>query len=275
MTVRLAQAIGMAAVADNAVAFHVVDQMTHYLPNALGAVDTTVMRQAGAYASLSQGGHEVIPTLVDSVQDRDGHVIWRAPALACTGCGDPSHPPALIDRRKRIADEPSVFQVVTMMQGVVQHGTGYEAGKGLNRAIAGKTGTTQDFNDAWFVGFTPDLVTAVWIGFDTPASLGKDETGGALAAPLWHDFMAVALKDRAESAVPRAGWGEAGDVVRQHHRRVQARPGARRERPDHWRRRWRRRWGGWQHRRRDGQQQRHRNWSGQRHGRAVLAGDVH
>ena len=68
--------------------------------------------------------------------------------------------------------------------------------KGLNRAIAGKTGTTQDFNDAWFVGFTPDLVTAVWIGFDTPATLGKDETGGALAAPIWHDFMAVALKDR-------------------------------------------------------------------------------
>ncbi len=196
VTVRLAQQIGMAAVADNAIAFHVVDQMSHYLPNALGAVDTTVMRQAGAYAALDEGGREVVPTLIDSVQDSDGHVIWRAPALACTGCSDPSHPPALVDRRKRIADQPSVFQVVTMMQGVVQHGTGFEAGKGLNRAIAGKTGTTQDFNDAWFVGFTPDLVTAVWIGFDTPASLGNNETGGAIAAPIWHDFMAVALKDR-------------------------------------------------------------------------------
>jgi penicillin-binding protein 1A len=196
VTVRLAQAVGMEAVANNAIAFHVVDQMSHYLPNALGAVDTTVMRQAGAYAALDMGGREVIPTLVDSVQDRDGHVIWRAPALACTGCQDPTHAPTLVDRRKRIADAPSVFQVVTMMQGVVLHGTGFEAGKGLGRAIAGKTGTTQDFNDAWFVGFTPDLVTAVWIGFDNPSSLGKDETGGAIAAPIWHDFMAVALKDR-------------------------------------------------------------------------------
>ena len=196
VTVRLAQTVGMTAVADNAIAFHVVDQMTHYLPNALGAVDTTVMRQAGAYAALSQGGLEVVPTLIDSVQDRDGHVIWRAPGLTCTGCNDKSQPPTLSDGRKRIADAASVFQVVTMMQGVVTSGTGYEAGKGLNRAIAGKTGTTQDFNDAWFVGFTPDLVTAVWIGFDNPSSLGTNETGGAIAAPIWHDFMAVALKDR-------------------------------------------------------------------------------
>jgi penicillin-binding protein 1A len=83
------------------------------------------------------------------------------------------------------------------MQGVVAHGTGYEAGKGLNRiAIAGKTGTTQDFNDAWFVGFTPNLVTAVWVGFDNPTSLGKDETGAAVAVPIWHDFMQAALKDQ-------------------------------------------------------------------------------
>ena len=217
VTVRLAQAVGMASVADNAVAFHVVDQMTHYLPNALGAVDTTVMRQAGAYGSLSQGGREVIPTLIDSVQDRDGHVIWRAPALGCGGCNDPSHPPTLMDQRKRIADAASVFQVVTMMRGVVLHGTGYEAGKGLNREIAGKTGTTQDFNDAWFVGFTPDLVTAVWVGFDTPSSLGKDETGGNISAPIWHDFMQIALKDhpvlpfRVPDGVKLATWG--GNII--------------------------------------------------------------
>ncbi len=197
VTVRLAQKIGMDSVAANAIAFHVVDQMSHFLPNALGAVDTTVLRQAGAYGSLSQGGREVVPTLVDSVQDRDGHVIWRASGLACAGCGDPFKPPQLSDIRKQLADPQSVFQTVTMMQGVVQHGTGFEAGKGLGRTdIAGKTGTTQDFNDAWFVGFTPDLVTAVWIGFDNPASLGDKETGGAIAAPIWHDFMAVALRNR-------------------------------------------------------------------------------
>ena len=197
VTVRLAQRVGMDAVAANAIAFHVVDQMSHYLPNALGAVDTTVLRQAGAYASLDQMGKEVVPSLIDSVQDRDGHVMWRAPGATCAGCDDLANPPVLTDTRRQIADPQSVFQTVEMMQGVVLHGTGYEAGKGLGRqAIAGKTGTTQDFNDAWFVGFTPDLVTAVWIGFDTPSSLGKDETGGAIAAPIWHDFMQVALKDR-------------------------------------------------------------------------------
>ncbi len=195
VTVRVADHIGMEQVAQTAIAFHVVDNMPRVLPAALGAVDTTVLRQAGAYAALDAGGKEVVPTLIDSVQDRDGHILWRAPGLACA-CSDPSHPPVITDQRKEIADPQSVFQVLTMMQGVVQRGTGYEAGKGLNRAIAGKTGTTQDFNDAWFVGFTPDLVTAVWIGFDNPSSLGKDETGGALAAPVWHDFMAFALKNR-------------------------------------------------------------------------------
>ena len=81
-------------------------------------------------------------------------------------------------QRQQIADPASVFQLVTMMQGVVQRGTGVKAGKGLNRPIAGKTGTTQDFIDAWFTGFTPDLVTSVWVGFDTPTSLGNNETGG-------------------------------------------------------------------------------------------------
>ncbi len=202
-TIRLAQQVGMDAVAANAIAFHVVDAMTHYLPNALGAVDTTVLRQAGAYASLDEDGREVVPTLIDSVQDRDGHVIWRAGGLSCTGCSDPSTPPSISDDRRQLADPQSVFQVVTMLQGVVAHGTGFEAGRGLNRqALAGKTGTTQDFNDAWFVGFTPDVVTAVWVGFDTPASLGDKNTGGVIAGPIWHDYMAVALKDRPNLGFP-------------------------------------------------------------------------
>ncbi len=197
VTVRLAQKVGMDAVAANAIAFHVVDQMSRFLPNALGAVDTTVLRQAGAYASLDQNGREVVPSVIDSVQDRDGHVIWRAPGYSCEGCGDQRQPPRLTDNRKQLADPQSVFQTVTMMQGVVAHGSGYEAGKGLGRlGIAGKTGTTQDFVDAWFVGFTPDLVTAVWMGFDTPSTLGNGETGGTVVAPIWHDFMAVALRDR-------------------------------------------------------------------------------
>ncbi len=196
VTVRLAQHVGMEAVAETAIAFHMVDSMPRVLPASLGAVETTVMREAGAYASLATGGREVLPTVIDSVQDRNGHVVWRSAAQACDTCGDGSATPQMVDTRRQIADPASVFQLVTMMQGVVQRGTGYAAGKGLGRPIAGKTGTTQDFFDAWFTGFTADLVTAVWVGFDTPTSLGNDETGGSIAAPIFHSYMEVALRDR-------------------------------------------------------------------------------
>jgi penicillin-binding protein 1A len=203
VTIRVAQQVGMQAVADNAIAFHMVDSMPRVLPAALGAVDTTVLREAGAYASIASGGREVVPTFIDSVQDPEGHVVMRAPGLDCPDCGgDASKPPAITDARTQIADPDSVFQLITMMQGVVQRGTGVPAGKGLNRPIAGKTGTTQDFTDAWFSGFTPDLVTTVWVGFDNPASLGDNETGAAVAAPIWHDYMAIALAGRPVLSFP-------------------------------------------------------------------------
>ena len=116
-----------------------------------------------------------------------------------------------------------------MMQGVTTRGTGAQVAEGLGHPIAGKTGTTQDFTDAWFSGFTPDLVTTVWVGFDNPATLGNNETGAAVAGPIWHDFMAVALKSRpvltfqAPPGVTMATWDSgsgSGD------RRVQAGPGA-------------------------------------------------
>jgi penicillin-binding protein 1A len=196
VTLRVAQHVGMQAIADNAIAFHEVDAMPRVLPAALGAVETTVLREAGAYASIAAGGREVIPTFIDSVQDPDGHVVMRAAGLDCSDCSDQSKPPAVTDARAQIADPDSVFQLITMMQGVVQRGTGVTAGKGLNRPIAGKTGTTQDFADAWFAGFTPDLVTVVWVGYDNPTDLGNNETGAAVAAPIWHDYMAIALAGR-------------------------------------------------------------------------------
>ncbi len=216
VTIRLAERVGMDAVADNAIAFHVVQGMPRVLPAALGAVETTVLRQAAAYGALAMGGKEVLPSMVDSVQDRDGKVIWRPDILACAGCDAPGRPPVVTDKRSQIADPQSVFQVVTMMQGVVSKGTGYAAGTGLGRAIAGKTGTSQDSNDAWFVGFTPDLVTAVWVGFDNNISLGERETGGSISAPIWHDYMAIALKGRPSlqfrmpEGVTMSAWGGGG-----------------------------------------------------------------
>jgi penicillin-binding protein 1A len=196
VTLHVAQAVGMEAIAQTAIAFHEVEAMPRVLPAALGAVDTTVLREAGAYAGLAEGGHEVIPTLIDSVQDPDGHVVWRPAAISCGDCTDQGTTPVLTDQRKEIADRASVFQIVTMMQGVTTRGTGVRVVEGLGHPIAGKTGTTQDFTDAWFSGFTPDLVTTVWVGFDNPATLGNNETGAQVAGPIWHDFMAVALKGR-------------------------------------------------------------------------------
>jgi penicillin-binding protein 1A len=219
VTLRVARQIGMGAVADNAIAFHEVTNMPRVLPAALGAVDTTVLQEAGAYASLDEGGKLVTPTLIDSVQDRDGQVVWRPNGLQCGDCSDPSSPPRITDDRAQIADPQSVFQLVTMMQGVVQRGTGEPVAKDLGRPIAGKTGTTQDFRDAWFAGFTPQLVTVAWVGFDNPSTLGDNETGAAVAGPIWHDYMAAALKGQPVLSFPQppgvvmAQWDTGSGVV--------------------------------------------------------------
>jgi penicillin-binding protein 1A len=212
VTVRVAEHIGMDAVAKTAIAYHLVDSMPRVLPAALGAVETTVLREAGAYASLEQGGRIVQPTMIDSVQDRDGHIVWRPPGLAA-GAGDPALPPPLEDPRQQYASEDSAFQVLKMMEGVVLHGTGVGVAAGLDRPIAGKTGTSQDYNDGWFAGFTPDLVTVVWMGFDTPQTLGDKMDGAHTAGPIWHDFMQAALDGtpphdfRVPPGVTVASWG--------------------------------------------------------------------
>ena len=219
VTLHVAQHIGMESIAQTAIAFHEVENMPRVLPAAIGAVETTVLREAGAYAGLAEGGKEVVPTLIDSVQDRDGHVVWRAPGLTCADCADPANPPATTDDRAQIADPASDFQLVTMMQGVTTRGTGVQVVAGLGHPIAGKTGTTQDFTDAWFSGFTPDLVTTVWVGFDNPATLGDNQTGAHVAGPIWHDYMAVALKNRPvlqfqqPPGVTMASWDSGSGVV--------------------------------------------------------------
>ncbi len=232
VTVRVAAHIGMDAVAKLAISEHLYDSMPHVLPAALGAVETTVMREAGAYASIEQGGREIVPSLVDSVQDRDGHVIWRPTGLVM-GAGDPAQPPALNDPRPQLADPQSAFQVLKMMEGVVLYGTGKPVGAGIDRPIAGKTGTTQNFNDGWFAGFTPDLVTVVWMGYDNPQSLGDKQDGAHVAGPIWHQYMVAALGDtpaldfRVPDGVDSRALGLRAARV---HRRVQAGPGARRGR---------------------------------------------
>ena len=198
VTIRVAQQVGIDAVADVASRFGVIPNMPRFLAMSLGAGETTVLRQAAGYAGFVNGGRQVTPTLIDSVQDRHGRLVWRTDLRRCAACDvpDPSAgPPALTEERRQIADPVASFQMVSLLQGVVQRGTGTRAGAGLNRPVAGKTGTTDDYKDNWFVGFTPELVVAVWVGFDDPRSLGERETGGSNAAPIFRDVVAAALQD--------------------------------------------------------------------------------
>ncbi len=196
VTVRIAQEVGMEQVSQAAARFGVIDNMPRFLAMSLGAGETTVLRMAAGYASFVNGGRRVEPTFVDSVQDFRGQVVWRSPAMSCAGCAaaDPAAgPPEIAEQRRQVADPVAAFQMVNILQGAVQRGTGSRAGQGLNRPVGGKTGTTDDYRDNWFVGFTPDLVVAVWVGYDEPRSLGTGETGGTNAAPIFREVMAAAL----------------------------------------------------------------------------------
>lgn len=197
VTVRLAQEIGMDRVVNTARRFGVVDSLPPFLAMSLGAGETTVIRQAAAYATFVNGGFRVTPTLIDSVQDRRGRVIFRGDGRTCEACGSGPEggPPALADQRQQVADPIAAYQMVSLLQGAVQRGTGGRAGAGLTRPVAGKTGTTDDYRDNWFVGFTPELVVAVWVGYDEPRSLGTGETGGTNAAPIFNSVVRAALRD--------------------------------------------------------------------------------
>jgi penicillin-binding protein 1A len=199
MTVRLAHHLGMDVVADYAERFGVVDKLPLHLANALGAAETTPIRMTAAYAVFVNGGKKVIPTVIDRIQDRRGQTIFRHDKRSCENCGDlikwEGQPvPEIPDTREQIIQPTTAYQMVSIMEGVVQRGTA-TALKELDRPLAGKTGTTNKSNDTWFMGFSPDLVVGVFVGFDQPRSLGKKETGGSTALPVFKLFMADALKD--------------------------------------------------------------------------------
>ena len=197
-TLHLARQIGLSSIAKTFQDFGIVNPMPPYYPSAIGAIDTTLWKMTAAYATLDQYGRLVTPTLIDSVTNPDGTVLYQAPDELCANCvnGDPNQPPQLSSTGQQVADADSVYQMLIMMRGVVQRGTGGPAVQGISQPVAGKTGTTNNFNDAWFIGFTPGLVTGCWIGFDTPASLGNNETGGNVCGPIWNEYMKVALKDQ-------------------------------------------------------------------------------
>jgi penicillin-binding protein 1A len=199
MTVRLAQDIGMPLIGEYAKRLGVYDNLPPYLSFALGAGETTLLRMVGAYSMFDNGGRKIQPTLIDRVQDRYGHTIYKHDQRECRGCTatkwENQPEPSLVDKRDRVLDPMTAYQITSMMEGVVQRGTG-TAVKEVGKPLAGKTGTTNDEKDVWFVGFSPDLVVGVFMGYDKPRHIGDRATGGGLAAPIFRDFMKVALADK-------------------------------------------------------------------------------
>ena len=235
VTVRLAQDIGMPLIGEYSRRFGVYDELPNYLSYALGAGETTAMRMVTAYSMLANGGRRVKPTLIDRIQDRYGRTIFKHDQRECRGCDAPggwkNQPePQLIDRREQVLDSMTAYQITELMEGVVQSGTATVI-KEVGKPVAGKTGTTNEAKDAWFVGFSPDIAVAVYMGYDKPRPLGKGNaaTGGHLAAPIVRDFLKLALADK--PAVPfkvpagiklvrvvaktgmRAGPGETGGTI--------------------------------------------------------------
>ncbi|HEU0017564.1 MAG TPA: penicillin-binding protein 1A, partial [Methyloceanibacter sp.] len=199
MTVRLANDMGMPIIVEYARRFGVYDNLMPMLSMALGAGETTLLRMVGAYGMIANGGKQISPTLIDRIQDRYGRTIWQHDDRDCVNCDarewSGQDEPELVDDRPQIIDPMTAYQSTSIMEGVIQRGTAQKL-KVLERPIAGKTGTTNDEKDAWFIGFTPDLVVGVYIGFDNPSPMGHGETGGNVSAPVVRDFFKIALADQ-------------------------------------------------------------------------------
>ncbi len=198
MTVRLAQDVGMATVADYAERFGVYDDMPAHLSFSLGAGETTLYKMVAAYGMFANGGRRVEPTLVDRIQGRRGETIYRHDQRVCKECVAEDRAPVEpwpVPVARRIMDRVTAYQLVSMMEGVASRGTAARLSS-LGVPVAGKTGTTNDAKDAWFVGFTPNLVAGCFVGYDNPRPMGKGGTGGGMCAPIFEDFMRDALKIR-------------------------------------------------------------------------------
>ncbi len=197
MTIRLAQEVGMDVVADYAERFGVYDRMNPFLANALGAEESTLFHMVAAYAMFANGGRRVEPTLVDRIQDRYGNTIYRHDKRVCEDCATEAVPtglsPRIVSNQERVMNEVTAYQLTSMMAGVVERGTAART-VNLPVPVAGKTGTTNDALDVWFIGFTNSIVAGCYIGYDTPRSMGDGASGGGVCGPVFQEFMTEAVK---------------------------------------------------------------------------------
>lgn len=204
VTVRIASMLGIKRVKRVAKRLNIYDDdIAENYSMVLGAKETTLLRLVNAYSMIANGGRRVSPWFVERIDDRNGATIFRRDTRNCETCTVPemssgitvpTDAPTLTDERERVIDPRVAYQITSILQGVVQRGTG-TAAKVLNRPVAGKTGTTNDSRDTWFIGYTPDLVVGTFVGYDTPKSLGEKETGGRVAIQGFIKFMQQAAND--------------------------------------------------------------------------------
>lgn len=201
ITVRLAQLIGIEKIIEVGQRFGIYNEMKRQYSAVLGAEETTLLRLVSAYAAIANGGKKVAPAYIERIDNQHGKVIYRRDTRECSACTIevnatlPSAPPELPDMRERIVDPRLAYQMTSLLQGVVQRGTATRA-NALSKPLAGKTGTTNDSVDTWFIGYSPDLVVGVYIGYDQPKPLGSKATGSSLALPAYISFMEHALSDK-------------------------------------------------------------------------------
>lgn len=200
MTVRLAQTLGMDTVSEYAKRFGITENLPEVLSMALGAGETKLINLTAAYGMLVNGGKRIIPTMIDRIQNRNGITVFKHDTRECPNClalnwtGD-QIVPQIADNRESVTSPQSAYQIVSILEGVVQRGTGRRVST-VGKPLGGKTGTTNESRDAWFMGFSPDLAVGVYVGFDNPIPLGKHEAGSTAAAPVFRDFMKEALADK-------------------------------------------------------------------------------
>ena len=199
MTIRIAQYLGMNKIAEIAERAGIMYNMPAVLSMALGAGETSLINLTSGYSSFVNGGKKVKPSLIDRIQDRRGKNIYLESYTTCDNCREPyleeNAEPNLNDMSERIFDEAKSYQMVSILKGAVDRGTGRKT-KIEGIEIAGKTGTTNNNTDAWFVGFTSELIIGVYAGFDSPESLGKRETGSSVAVPIFREFVSKYYEDK-------------------------------------------------------------------------------
>lgn len=196
-TVQLAKLLGIAPIIETARRLGVNDKIPQHWAMVLGAGETTLLRLTTAFGIIANGGKKITPTLIDRVQDRRGHTLYKADERACAAClktlNPQEVPPLLENDRPTLVEAPITYQLISLLEGTIERGTGRRA-KVEGYPLAGKSGTSNDYKDVWFIGFSPNLVVGVFVGFDNPRSLGKHEEGGRVAGPIFAAFMKKALE---------------------------------------------------------------------------------